>query len=1077
MASFAELLVRIGGDATGFNTTMDQVSAKLDKTIREADKSFAGFDKLGQRLTSVGIGLTASLTAPLAGVGAASLEAAGKMEQASTAFTTLLKSAAAAEEHLNRLRDFALKTPFQFMELVDASKRMQAFGFSASEVIPMLTTIGNAVSALGGGSEVLNRVILAFGQIKAKGTAQAEEMRQLAEAGIPAWDALAKKLGVTIPEAMKLVEKRAVDSTTAIAALSEAMNERFGGGMENQAKTLLGLLSNVKDAITFTLADIGQTLLPMGKEMLNSIVLPVLDGLRSLAKGFAELPEPLQKTILLVMALVAALGPLVLIFGQMAFAINSILVILPTLSAAWTALTSGILSFTVACQAAILALGVVAGWKIGQWAYEQIPGFKAMGDAMADSLMWIPGVTALLDKMSGVSKKTAEASTDLSFATQKLEASLKAKGITVERGMKTDEQYAAALRQAAKDAGLLKNSTDTVSEATTKAQKTTVALIAEQKKHREEIERAYEAYGITDRRLQEMERQLGLLWEEYRRGKITIEQYAAAGQKLYDEAEKKRQAAIDAEKRYWDAIAKGWSDYVHSTAQVFLAFEKHWQEFQAETRKQVKITVDTFQLLPKEMQEAMLRAVDWAKRGAVGIGEAMKTIGTDALDAVQNLKLGTDRLNELGKTLPKHLDVAKESANEYAREVKKAFDHMARSMADNIIEWQGFGETLKNVAKDFAKGMLEILIQRLLDPFKNLLADLVGSITGSLGGILGGGGGSIWTGARSLGGGSVAGAGGGIGSAAAGASSSAAAWVGAAATGVSAAITAIGQARMEGTLNAIEKEARYAQIHLYYILEGVNAYLPKLADIHFYLLNQFQVYVEEINRQLVDRIAPGVEAIVARLDQLLAGGGIVSSVIPLISGGGSEPPVSDLLEEVAAGNLPAEAGQTVGGTYRLGGRFERPAGTRTATTTATPVVSSILSTNLGAQQAALEAARSLTGSVNEQDLIQQIAALRASGVAETDARLMQLEETLARLRNSGPEYQAWLQSQIQRTSTLISDAAQQVVSAVRQTATAARETASRVITINLQGGSIRDQEFADMVLSQFVREAKAGGLL
>jgi hypothetical protein len=38
-------------------------------------------------------------------------------------------------------------TPFEFPQLVSASQRMLAFGFSASQVIPLLTDIGNVASA------------------------------------------------------------------------------------------------------------------------------------------------------------------------------------------------------------------------------------------------------------------------------------------------------------------------------------------------------------------------------------------------------------------------------------------------------------------------------------------------------------------------------------------------------------------------------------------------------------------------------------------------------------------------------------------------------------------------------------------------------------------------------------------------------------------------------------------------------------------------------------------------------------------------------------------------------------------
>ena len=50
-------------------------------------------------------------------------------------------------------------------------------------------------------------MVIALGEMQAKGKAASQEMMQLTEAGIPAWEMLAEAIGVGIPEAMKMVEK------------------------------------------------------------------------------------------------------------------------------------------------------------------------------------------------------------------------------------------------------------------------------------------------------------------------------------------------------------------------------------------------------------------------------------------------------------------------------------------------------------------------------------------------------------------------------------------------------------------------------------------------------------------------------------------------------------------------------------------------------------------------------------------------------------------------------------------------------------------------------------------------------
>ena len=373
MAKFSELKVKFTGDDADLKQTMRSVNASLAEASNQARRSTIGFQAVGQSLQSVGVGLAATITAPMAALGAASLKAAGEMQQARTAFTTMLKSGEAANAMLRDLQNFALATPFEFRELQDAARRMMALGFSAQEVIPTLRTIGDAVSALGGGSEMINRVTLALGQMRAKGTAQAEEMRQLAEAGIPAWDALAKKLGVDVATAMKMVESRSVSAATAIGAVMESMNQRFAGGMEAQSKTLLGQWSNLKDQIFKTMSEIGEAMLPLATDILKNGINPLLTGLGEVAKALSVMP-PTAKIAAGALAAVAFVGPLATI------AIGTVLTNLGAIKAAIDGLGIALGSLKLAAAAVgwgSIAAGIyVVATSIGEYYENQRKGLN-----------------------------------------------------------------------------------------------------------------------------------------------------------------------------------------------------------------------------------------------------------------------------------------------------------------------------------------------------------------------------------------------------------------------------------------------------------------------------------------------------------------------------------------------------------------------------------------------------------------------------------------------------------------------------------------------------------------------------
>lgn len=246
--SVYNLLVRIGGNAKGLTDSLDGVVKDFKGAFGDVAKIAAG------NLIATQI---ANLGSSLFEVGKSAIVMAGELEQTKVAFETMLGSAEKADAFLKDLADFAANTPFEMKGLQDSSKKLLAFGFQSQQIIPMMTAIGNAVGGLGGGAAEIDRVTMALGQMQAKGKVSAEEMMQLAELGIPAWDMLAKSIGVSVPEAMKLAEKGAIPAAAAIEGLIAGMNERFPNMMAKQSKTLLGAWSNLQDGISAVLVRVG----------------------------------------------------------------------------------------------------------------------------------------------------------------------------------------------------------------------------------------------------------------------------------------------------------------------------------------------------------------------------------------------------------------------------------------------------------------------------------------------------------------------------------------------------------------------------------------------------------------------------------------------------------------------------------------------------------------------------------------------------------------------------------------------------------------------------------------------------
>lgn len=247
MATIADLLVKIGADTS-------DLRKELNATKRQIKTAF-GSEALDVSKKSLAV--LGGIGAGLAALGVASVKAGASLQSTKTAFTNMLGSAEKAQDFLGKMQDFAAKTPFEFSQVSQAAQKFIAFGFSAEQVIPTLTAVGDAAAGVGLGAEGINRITLALGQMAAKSKVQAGEMMQLTETGIPAWKMLADQIGVSVPEAMSMVSKGAIDAATGITALVGGMEQSFGGMMDQQSQTISGTWSTLMDGLAQSAAQVG----------------------------------------------------------------------------------------------------------------------------------------------------------------------------------------------------------------------------------------------------------------------------------------------------------------------------------------------------------------------------------------------------------------------------------------------------------------------------------------------------------------------------------------------------------------------------------------------------------------------------------------------------------------------------------------------------------------------------------------------------------------------------------------------------------------------------------------------------
>lgn len=174
------------------------------------------------------------------------------LQGAHIAFTQMLGSGEAATEMLEQIKSFAKTTPFDLPQVLAGAKNLLAYGFSAEQVIPLLRDMGNVSAGLDLGAEGISRMTRALGQMKAKGRVQQEDLNQLQEVGVntnEVFAIMAQRLGKTVPQLKKLQAAGKLDSSQFLEAFQIFSQQKFGGLMEKQSQTLVGAMSNIRDAL------------------------------------------------------------------------------------------------------------------------------------------------------------------------------------------------------------------------------------------------------------------------------------------------------------------------------------------------------------------------------------------------------------------------------------------------------------------------------------------------------------------------------------------------------------------------------------------------------------------------------------------------------------------------------------------------------------------------------------------------------------------------------------------------------------------------------------------------------------
>lgn len=379
-----------------FDNMANKVKASVTKVNTACGKASKALDGVNKSMSALGAVQLGSLIGTIAGsivnLGISSVKAAAQMRQYEIAFQTMLKSADAGTQMLRDLQKFAAETPFDVPGVVKAGQQLMAFGFQAKEIIPMLTSLGDAASGLGMGTEGVGRLAYALGQMQTSGKLNAQDMMQLTSAGISAWDMLAQAAGKTVAEMKDLCSKGAIDSKAAVQTIVAGMNEQFGGMMAKTSDEVAGLLANIEETAGNTSVTIGQYM--TNAFNIKGILKDVSDKLGEFQKKMQEATDAGKSFTDVIKECVPA--PVIAAIGALSAIIVGTLVAALVAAVAAIGAAIGLTAPIVAGLAAVGAAiaGVIVYWDNIREAFRA--GMEAIFttvaiicDAIAEAFLWL----------------------------------------------------------------------------------------------------------------------------------------------------------------------------------------------------------------------------------------------------------------------------------------------------------------------------------------------------------------------------------------------------------------------------------------------------------------------------------------------------------------------------------------------------------------------------------------------------------------------------------------------------------------------------------------------------------------
>lgn len=277
MANDGELKFGTKIDTKGFEEGVDDLKKKGKQATDDFDRGLDGNEKSLVSLKNVakiaGTYISGSLFKDVLTQG---VQFNAQIEQYTATFETFTGSVEKANDVVNQLVDLGASTPFEFLDLANATQKLMSFGFSADEALGSLTMLGDASQ---GDAQKLESIVTAFGRMSSSSKVTLEDLNMMIDVGFNPLTTVAENAGMTMAEVYDAIS----DGKISVEQVTEAMQQmtseggQYFGLMEKQSQTLNGQLSTLGDNVKTKLGEAFSSV----NDLLKNDLVPTLNNFLS----------------------------------------------------------------------------------------------------------------------------------------------------------------------------------------------------------------------------------------------------------------------------------------------------------------------------------------------------------------------------------------------------------------------------------------------------------------------------------------------------------------------------------------------------------------------------------------------------------------------------------------------------------------------------------------------------------------------------------------------------------------------------------------------------------------------------